>query len=69
MDDAVAAPKDVIAASTAGGFFLDDEDTATQGVTSQEVADAMLSLVADDRATPVFDDAFPSITVRFGRYC
>jgi len=25
--------------------------------------------VTDDLTTPLFDDAFPSFTVRFGRYC
>jgi hypothetical protein len=56
----------VIAATAAGGFFLDDESAAAQGITSQQVADAMR---AGAGATSVFDDTFPSFTVRFGRYC
>jgi hypothetical protein len=69
VDAALAAPDPVIAGSAAGGFFLDDENAAAQGVTSQQVADAMAAQVADDPATPLFDDTFPSFTVRFGRYC
>lgn len=69
VDAALAAPDPVIAGSAAGGFFLDDESAAAQGVTSQQVADAMAAQVAGDPSTPLFDDTFPSFTVRFGRYC
>jgi hypothetical protein len=59
----------VIAGSAAGGFFVDDEAAAAQGITSQQVADAMAVQVAGDPSSPLFDDTFPSFTVRFGRYC
>lgn len=69
VDVALPAAEPVIAGSAAGGFFLDDESAARQGVTSQQVADAMAVQVASDLTTPLFDDTFPSFTVRFGRYC
>jgi len=59
----------VIAGAAAGGLFLDAESAAAQAITSQQVADAMAAQVASDLSTPLFDDTFPSFTVRFGRYC
>ncbi len=59
----------VIAGAAAGGLFLDAESAAAQAITSQQVADAMAAQVAGDLSTPLFDDTFPSFTVRFGRYC
>lgn len=59
----------VIAATAPGGFYLDDESAAAQGITSQQVADAMRTGPAGAMTTSVFDDTFPSFTVRFGRYC
>lgn len=69
VDATLPADEPVIAAPGSGGFFLDDDAALDQGVTTQQVADAMAAQVTDDLTTPLFDDAFPSFTVRFGRYC
>ncbi len=69
IDETLTADEPVIAAPGSGGFFLDDDAALDQGVTTQQVADAMAAQVTDDLTTPLFDDAFPSFTVRFGRYC
>lgn len=56
----VGAP--VVEAVAAGGLFLDQDVLAAEGVTEDEVVDALLR---DD----VFADAFPAIAVSFARYC
>lgn len=69
VDATLPAGEPVIAASGSGGFFVDDDAALDQGVTTQQVADAMAAQMTDDPTTPLFDDTFPSFTVRFGRYC
>jgi hypothetical protein len=58
----------VIAASSAGGFFLDREVSTERGTTADDVATAMRALRAPD-GTAMFADAFPAFAVAFSRYC
>ena len=49
-----------------GGVFLDRSEGAT--TSAQDVVDALKADTAPD-GSPLFDDAFASYAVRFGRYC
>ncbi len=49
-----------------GGVFLDRSEGAT--TSAQDVVDALEADTAPD-GSPLFDDAFASYAVRFGRYC
>lgn len=69
VETAIGTSEPVLAGSAPGGFFLDAESAAAQGITTQQVADAMAAQTSGDLSTPLFDDTFPSFTVRFGRYC
>jgi hypothetical protein len=49
------------------GLFLDPEASASLEISSQQVAEASLSLT--EAGEPLFVDAFPAFAVQFGRYC
>ena len=51
----------------AAGLYLDPDVAAARGISSQQVADALLELT--DAGAPLFVDAFPAFAVQFGRYC
>ena len=50
----------------AGGFFMDRSGASPR--TAQDVVDSMRTETAPD-GTPLYEDAFASYAVRFGRYC
>ena len=58
----------VVQATVPGGLFLDQEVVATEGVSEDEVLDA-LKRVTDTASAKAFADVFPAIAVSFGRYC
>ncbi|HEX5948957.1 MAG TPA: alkaline phosphatase family protein [Actinomycetota bacterium] len=58
----------VVEAAAVGGFFLDTEALAAEGLTGDRVVSAARRLAGPDGA-PLFDDVFPQIAVTFARYC
>jgi hypothetical protein len=66
VETATGSP--VVAASSAGGFFLDREVSTERGTTADDVATAMRAMRGPDGA-PMFADAFPAFAVAFSRYC
>jgi hypothetical protein len=66
IDAAAGAP--VVAASSAGGFFLDRAVSTQRGTTADDVATAMRA-IRDSGGAPLFADAFPAFAVAFSRYC
>jgi hypothetical protein len=65
VETALAAP--VVAEVGAAGLYLDPDVAAARGISSQQVAEALLELT--DAGAPLFVDAFPAFAVQFGRYC
>ncbi len=59
----------VIAASTAGGLFVEQGVALRAGVPTQRIVDAMREQSDPTGAGPLFADAFPSFAVTFGTYC
>jgi hypothetical protein len=59
----------VVAASAAGGLFIDRDAAVEAGVPTQRVVDAMRALPDADGIGPLFADAFPAFAVTFGTYC
>lgn len=59
---------DVIEASAAGGFFLDQEILASTGRSDDSVVRALRSLRGPD-GEPLLADVFPQVAVTFARYC
>jgi hypothetical protein len=66
IETATGSP--VVAASSAGGFFLDRAVSTERGTTADDVATAMRSIRAPG-GSPLFVDAFPAFAVAFSRYC
>jgi hypothetical protein len=66
--EAVLGAPGVIEAAAVGGLFLDDDRLAARGLSSGEVAQA-LSEVTAPSGSRLFRDAFPALSVAFGRYC
>ena len=67
IERAVPGRKDVIEAVGPGEIFLDEEVLADRGTSEDAVLKAMLKARSSGEA--VFADAFPSVTVTFGRFC
>jgi hypothetical protein len=66
IDAAIDAP--VVAATAAGGLFVDQAVVTDRNISTQRVVDAMLA-VRTSTGEPAFADAFPAFAVAFGRYC
>ena len=60
--------RDVIEASAAGGFFVDQEVLASTGRSDDSVVRALRSLRGPD-GEPLLADVFPQVAVTFARYC
>ncbi|HWL65957.1 MAG TPA: hypothetical protein VNP73_08285 [Actinomycetota bacterium] len=58
---------DVVEASVAGGFFLDQDALAQEEISRQEVIAALRS--TEIGGEPVFADAFPGFAVALARFC
>jgi hypothetical protein len=58
----------VVEAAAVGGFFLDTEALAAEGLTGDRVVSAARRLAGPD-GVRLFDDVFPQIAVTFARYC
>lgn len=67
VNNALGSP--VVAASVAGGLFLDEAAMIASGVTSDAVVRAMDTLKSPSFGTPLFADAYPGFAVGFSRYC
>ncbi|MGH2656720.1 MAG: alkaline phosphatase family protein [Actinomycetota bacterium] len=58
----------VVEAAGVGGFFLDTEAMAAEGVAGDRVVRAIRELAGPGGGS-LFDDVFPQIAVTFARYC
>lgn len=58
----------VVEAAGVGGFFLDTEAMAAEGITGDRVVRAVRGLAGPDGGS-LFDDVFPQVAVTFARYC
>jgi hypothetical protein len=58
----------VVEAAGVGGFFLDTEAMAAEGVAGDRVVRAIRQLAGPGGGS-LFDDVFPQIAVTFARYC
>ena len=58
----------VVEAAGVGGFFLDTEAMAAEGIAGDRVVRAVRGLAGPDGGS-LFDDVFPQIAVTFARYC
>ncbi len=67
VNDALGAP--VVAASVAGGLFLDEDVMVASGTTSDSVVGVMKTSTSPSFGTPLFADAYPGFAVGFSRYC
>jgi hypothetical protein len=65
---AAAIGSPVVAASVAGGLFLDQSVMAANDITSDDVVRAMDAMTAPD-GSPLFADAYPGFAISFSRYC
>lgn len=68
LETAVPGRERVIEAVGPGELFLDQDLLAARGMSDEVVLDA-LSKLRDRSGEKLFADAFPSITVTFGRFC
>ncbi|MGH2696918.1 MAG: hypothetical protein ACRDIW_07995 [Actinomycetota bacterium] len=58
----------VVEAAGVGGFFLDTEAMAAEGIAGDRVVRAIRRLAGPGSGS-LFDDVFPQIAVTFARYC
>ena len=68
VEDAVPGGAPAVAATVAGGFFLDQAVLREEQVTGQIAVDALLSATAPD-GERMLADAFQGFAVSFARYC
>lgn len=68
VEDAVPGDRPVVAATVAGGLFLDQAVLADQEITGQVVVDALLSAETPE-GERMMADAFQGFAVSFSRYC
>ncbi len=68
VEDAVPGTRHVIAATVAGGVFLDQSVLADEGITGSSVVDALIDVTRPD-GERMMDDAFQGFAVSFARYC
>jgi len=68
VEGAVPGQRPVVAATVAGGLFLDQGVLAERGITGQVVVDALLSAETPEGERMVAD-AFQGFAVSFSRYC
>jgi hypothetical protein len=59
----------LIAASAAGGLFVDERAALAAALPTQRIVDAMREYPDPSRPGPLFADAFPAFAVAFGTYC
>jgi hypothetical protein len=69
VDRGVDPGNPVVAATGAGGLFVDQAAAARADAPVQRIVDAMLGATTPATGTPLFIDAFPAFAVAFGRYC
>ena len=67
VNSTLGAP--VVAASVAGGLFLDEAAMVASDTTSDAVVQVMKTLTSPSFGTPLFTDAYPGFAVGFSRYC
>lgn len=68
IEEAVPGPRRMIEAVGPGEIFLDQDALATAGMSDEVVLDALFQMRGRS-GQPLFADAFPSVTVTFGRFC
>ncbi|MGH2817019.1 MAG: hypothetical protein ACRDJS_00995 [Actinomycetota bacterium] len=68
IESEVAGSARVMAASTAGGFFLDQQTLSRERIAQDEILDAMRS-TRTTSGEPLFADLFSGFAVSFARFC
>jgi hypothetical protein len=69
VDRGVDPGNPVVAATGAGGLFIDQAAAARADAPVQRIVDAMLGATTPGTGSPLFADAFPAFAVAFARYC